>query len=238
MYKREFLKVAGMAGIAAMAIPGGIFANDRAPFAAQKAPFTLPALPFAYDALEPNIDKMTMEIHHDKHHAGYVNNLNKAVKGTAFEKLSLEEILAKVTDKDAAIRNNAGGHFNHSLFWTILSPKKSDPSPDLKAAINASFGSFDAFKNEFNTAAKTVFGSGWAWLVKNKQGKLEVTKSANQDNTLMAKLVDKTATPIMGLDVWEHAYYLKYQNKRPDYINAFWNVINWDEVGKRFAAAK
>nr|WP_235021585.1 superoxide dismutase [Chitinophaga eiseniae] len=199
-----------------------------------KAPFVVPPLPYAYDALEPYIDKMTMEIHHDKHHGAYVKNLNEAIKGTAFATLSLEEILRKVTDKDKAIRNNGGGHYNHSLFWTVLSPGKTAPSDKLKAAINTHFGSFEKFREKFNDAGKTQFGSGWAWLIVGPGKKLSVINTPNQDNPLMHNIVKEKGTPILALDVWEHAYYLKYQNKRPDYINAFWNVVNWDEVEKRY----
>ncbi|MGX5818680.1 superoxide dismutase [Chitinophaga lutea] len=239
MHKREFLKVAGLAGIAAMANPSGVFAASPAGgLAAQKAPFTLPPLPYAFDALEPNIDKMTMEIHHDKHHGAYVKNLNDALANSPLAGSSLEQILAKVTAKEAAIRNNGGGHYNHSLFWTLLSPKPTTPSAKLTAAINGAFGSLDAFKQQFGDKAKTVFGSGWAWLIVKKDGKLAITSTPNQDNPLMAQLVQETGTPILGLDVWEHAYYLKHQNKRPDYIAAFWNVVNWDEVEKLWNKAK
>lgn len=238
MHKREFLKVAGLAGVAALANPKGLFAAEgpeTLPNA--KAPFTLPELPYATDALEPHIDKLTMEIHHDKHHGGYVKNLNAALNGTVLASLSLEDILAKVTAKEAAIRNNAGGHYNHSLFWTVLSPQKTAPSAKLSAAINSAFGSQDAFQTKFGDAAKGVFGSGWAWLIVGKDKKLAVTSTPNQDNPLMKGLVKETGTPILGLDVWEHAYYLKHQNKRPDYIAAFWDVVNWAEVEKRYEAA-
>lgn len=238
MHKREFLKVAGLAGVAALANPKGLFAAEgpeTLPNA--KAPFTLPELPYATDALEPHIDKLTMEIHHDKHHGGYVKNLNAALNGTVLASLSLEDILAKVTAKEAAIRNNAGGHYNHSLFWTVLSPQKTTPSAKLSAAINSAFGSQDAFQTKFGDAAKGVFGSGWAWLIVGRDKKLAVTSTPNQDNPLMKGLVKETGTPILGLDVWEHAYYLKHQNKRPDYIAAFWDVVNWAEVEKRYEAA-
>lgn len=238
MHKREFLKVAGLAGLAAMADPKGLFAaENKKALLSEKAPFTLPALPYATDALEPNIDKLTMEIHHGKHHAAYVKNLNDALNGSPLASQDLEQILTKVTAKEPAIRNNGGGHYNHSLFWTLLSPQKTTPSPKLTAAINASFGSFDAFQTKFNDAAKTQFGSGWAWLIVKADGKLAVINTPNQDNPLMKELVKETGTPILALDVWEHAYYLKYQNKRPDYVAAFWNVINWNEVEKRFNTA-
>ena len=198
--------------------------------------FTLPDLPYAHDALEPNIDTKTMQIHHGKHHAGYTNKLNAAIEGTDLAGKTIEEILASVGD-NAAVRNNGGGFYNHSLFWTIMSPNGGgNPSGDLADAINSAFGSFDGFKDAFSKAAATRFGSGWAWLcVKN--GSLEVCSSANQDNPLMPG-VGCGGTPILGLDVWEHAYYLNYQNRRPDYIEAFFNVVNWEEVSKRFAAAK
>lgn len=198
--------------------------------------FELPPLPYAYDALEPHIDARTMEIHHGKHHAGYTNNLNAAIAGTELEGKSIEEILVKGFD-NAAVRNNGGGFYNHDLFWKVMSPNGGGhPSGALADAINAAFGSFDAFKDAFSKAAATRFGSGWAWLCV-KDGKLEVCSSANQDNPLMPG-IGCGGTPILGLDVWEHAYYLNYQNRRPDYIAAFFNVINWDEVAKRYAAAK
>lgn len=199
--------------------------------------FELPKLPYEYDALEPNIDARTMEIHHGKHHAGYTNNLNNAIAGTAMEGMSIEEICANGTD-NAAVRNNGGGYYNHCLFWEVMSPNGGgNPSGDLAADIDATFGSFDGFKEKFAAAAATRFGSGWAWLCVNSNGQLEVCSSANQDNPLMPG-VGCEGTPILGLDVWEHAYYLNYQNRRPDYISAFFNVINWDEVAKRYAAAK
>ena len=200
--------------------------------------FELPSLPYAQDALEPNIDAKTMEIHHGKHHNGYVNNLNGAVSGTDLDGKSVEEILKNVSQHSAAVRNNGGGHYNHSLFWTIMSPNGGGtPSGDLAAAIDAKFGSFEQFKEAFSKAAATRFGSGWAWLCVDTQGELNVCSTPNQDNPLM-DVADCSGTPIMGLDVWEHAYYLKYQNKRPDYISAFFNVIDWDAVGKRYADAK
>lgn len=199
--------------------------------------FTLPALPYAFDALEPHIDARTMEIHHGKHHNAYVTNLNNAIAGTDLEGKSLEELM-KVAGSNAAVRNNGGGHWNHSLFWQVISPSGGGtPSGELAAAIDAKFGSFDAFKETFNKAAATRFGSGWAWLCVDTKKELCVCSSPNQDNPLM-DVADCPGTPILGLDVWEHAYYLNYQNRRPDYISAFWNVVNWDEVSKRFAAAK
>jgi Fe-Mn family superoxide dismutase len=200
--------------------------------------FTLPPLPYAPDALEPYIDKQTMEIHHDKHHNAYVTNLNKALESAPdLAGKSLEELLANnlaIVPESirTAVRNNGGGHSNHSIFWTILAPNRgAAPTGDLADAINAAFGTFDAFKEKFNAAATTRFGSGWAWLLKSG-GKLEVTSTANQDSPIM-----EGKGIVMGLDVWEHAYYLKYQNRRPEYIGAFWNVVNWAEVGARFAAA-
>ena len=199
--------------------------------------FELPSLPYAYDALEPHIDARTMEIHHSKHHAGYTNNLNAAIDGTPLANMSIEEIFQNMGD-NAAVRNNGGGFYNHKLLWTIMSPTGGGtPSGDLAAAIDAAFGSFDGFKDAFSKAAATRFGSGWAWLCVHKGGKVEVCSSANQDNPLMPN-IGCGGTPILGLDVWEHAYYLNYQNRRPDYIAAFFNVINWDEVARRFALAK
>lgn len=200
--------------------------------------YELPQLPYAYDALEPHIDKETMNIHHTKHHNTYVTNLNNAVSGKAdLESKSVEELIADLDalpeDIKTAVRNNGGGHANHSLFWEILSPNGGgNPTGELATAIDAKFGSFDAFKEEFAKAATTRFGSGWAWLsVAN--GELEVSSTANQDSPIM-----EGKTPLLGLDVWEHAYYLNYQNRRPDYIGSFWNVVNWDEVSKRFEASK
>jgi len=199
--------------------------------------FELPNLPYAHDALEPHIDTTTMEIHHGKHHAGYTNNLNAAIEGTDMEGKSIEEIIANVSG-NAAVRNNGGGYYNHSLFWSIMSPNGGGlPTGDLAAAIDNELGGFDAFKEAFSKAAATRFGSGWAWLCVDGNGKLCVCSSANQDNPLM-DVAECKGTPILGLDVWEHAYYLNYQNRRPDYINAFFNVINWEEVNRRYAAAK
>ncbi len=195
--------------------------------------FTLPALPYASDALEPHFDKMTMEIHHGKHHQAYVDNLNKAIAGTENENKSLEELVAKAGSISPAVRNNGGGHWNHSFFWESLAPNAGGtPSGALADAINSTFGSFDAFKEKFNAAGVSRFGSGWAWLIQ-KDGKLEITSSPNQDNPLM-DVAEVKGTPILGVDVWEHAYYLKYQNRRAEYLAAFWNVVNWDAVSKRF----
>ncbi|MCW3787397.1 superoxide dismutase [Plebeiibacterium sediminum] len=194
--------------------------------------FELPKLDYAYDALEPHIDARTMEIHHSKHHAGYTNNLNAAVKGTDLEGKSIEEILSGVSGQSVAVRNNGGGFYNHNLFWKVMSPNGGGvPTGEVLQAIEKNFGSFDAFKDEFSKAAATRFGSGWAWLVKQKDDSLVITSTANQDNPLM-DLAEVKGTPVLALDVWEHAYYLKYQNLRPDYISAFWNVVNWDEVSK------
>ena len=195
--------------------------------------FELPALPYAHDALEPYIDKLTMEIHHSKHHNGYVTKLNGALEGTDLAGKSLEDLLKNVSKHPTAVRNNGGGHFNHSLFWTVM--KKGgggQPEGDLANAVKDAFGSFDKFKEQFSNAAATRFGSGWAWLIV-QNGKLAVGSTPNQDNPVM-DVSELKGTPILGLDVWEHAYYLKYQNKRPEYIENWWNVVNWEEVGKRF----
>lgn len=244
MNKREFIKLAGLAGVAALGNPSGIMAEAPVTHKGisilgtdQKAPFSVPPLAFGFDALEPHIDKATMEIHHDKHHGTYVKNLNDAVKGSPYENLTLEQILAKVKPEDKAIRNNAGGHFNHSLFWQLLSPQKTTPSDKLKAAIMQTFTSWEKFQEIFNTAAKGVFGSGWAWLIVTPGKKLSIISTPNQDNPLMDNIVKERGTPILALDVWEHAYYLKYHNVRADYVTAFWNVVNWNEVDKLYAAA-
>lgn len=198
--------------------------------------FTLPALPYPTTALEPHIDAKTMEIHHGKHHNAYVTNLNTAVAGKPEESLSIEEICKNISKYPVAVRNNGGGHYNHSLFWTILGPNAGGtPTGALADAISAAFGSFDEFKTKFAAAATGRFGSGWAWLIKDSEGKLQITSTPNQDNPLM-DVAEVKGTPILGLDVWEHAYYLNYQNRRPDYIAAFWNVVNWNEVAKRFTA--
>jgi len=199
--------------------------------------FELPELPYAHNALEPHIDARTMEIHHGKHHAGYTAKLNGAVEGTDMEGKSIEDLLANHTDNNA-VRNNGGGFYNHSLFWKVMSPNGGGaPSGELAKAIDESFGSLDKFKEAFSNAAATQFGSGWAWLCVHPGGKLEVCGTPNQDNTLMPG-VGCGGQPILGLDVWEHAYYLNYQNRRPDYIAAFWNVVNWDQVSKNFDAGK
>lgn len=200
--------------------------------------FKLPDLPYSFDALEPHIDAQTMEIHHDKHHGGYVTKLNNAIEGTPQADMSLDELMKNVGSLSAGVRNNGGGHYNHSLFWTVMSPDGGGkPGGELAAAIDKSFGSFDKFKEEFDNAAATRFGSGWAWLIVDESGALKVTSTPNQDNPVM-DIAEVKGTPILGLDVWEHAYYLNYHNKRPAYISAFWNIVNWDEVGKRYEAAK
>ena len=200
--------------------------------------FLLPKLPYAYDALEPHIDARTMEIHHTKHHAGYTNNLNNAIAGTDLEGKTIEDILNNLDMQNAAVRNNGGGFFNHNLFWKVMSPNGGgEPTGEVALAINAAFGSFESFKDVFSKAAATRFGSGWAWLCVHKGGKVEVCSTPNQDNPLMPNSTCG-GTPVLGLDVWEHAYYLNYQNRRPDYINAFFNVINWEEVAKYFEKGK
>lgn len=201
--------------------------------------FQLPNLPYAFDALNPHIDTTTMQIHHGKHHQAYITNLNNAIAGTDIEHQAIEEICRSISHHSAAVRNNGGGHFNHSLFWTILSPNASGaPSGKLADAINAAFGSFDEFKAKFSQAGATRFGSGWAWLIVKADGSLAVTSTPNQDNPLMDVVpAAEQGTPILACDVWEHAYYLNYQNRRPDYMTAFYNVINWDEVARRFEAA-
>ena len=206
--------------------------------------YSLPALPYAYDALEPHIDAQTMEIHHTKHHQAYITKVNAAIEGSGLENKSIEDLISDLSavpdDKRGAVRNNGGGHANHSLFWTIMSPNGGGlPSGELAAAIDADLGGFDNFKESFSNAAATRFGSGWAWLGVGSDGKLGVCSTPNQDSPLMGSdLVGHACTPILGLDVWEHAYYLKYQNRRPDYVAAFFNLINWDAVAERYAQAK
>lgn len=200
--------------------------------------FELPALPYASNALAEHIDTETMEIHHGKHHQGYVDNLNKAIAGTDAENLSLEDINKNISKYSAAVRNNGGGHYNHSLFWTILSPNGGGtPTGELAEAIDKTFGSFDELKKKLQEAGATRFGSGWAWLIVNASGELQVTSTPNQDNPLF-DIADVKGAPILGIDVWEHAYYLKYQNKRPAYLDAIFNVIDWNAVAKRYAEAK
>jgi superoxide dismutase, Fe-Mn family len=205
--------------------------------------YTLPKLPYAYDALQPSVDARTMEIHHTKHHQAYIDKVNAAIAGSDLESKSIEALISDMSavpaDKKGAVRNNGGGHANHSLFWTIMGPGKGGaPSGDLAAAIDSTFGSFQTFKEKFADAAATRFGSGWAWLIV-EGGKLKIGSTANQDSPLMGEAVaGVSGTPILGLDVWEHAYYLNYQNRRPDYVTAFWNVVDWDAVAARYAAAK
>ena len=199
--------------------------------------FELPKLPYAYNALEPHIDARTMEIHHSKHHQAYVTNLNGAIAGSDAEKLSIEDICKNISKYPMPVRNNGGGHYNHSLFWTVMKQNGGgNPTGAVAAAIDSAFGSFDEFKTKFNTAGATRFGSGWAWLIVGADKKLAVTSTPNQDNPLM-DIAEVKGTPVLGCDVWEHAYYLNYQNRRPDYMSAWWNVINWDEVNRRFAEA-
>jgi len=242
MKKRDFLKLTG-AFTAGMLLSPMISCGSKEESGDghegenQATEFTLPELGYAFDSLAPNIDKETMEIHHGKHHAGYVRKLNAALEGSAFAGMSLEEIFAKVGEEDTAIRNNGGGHYNHSLFWSIMSPSGGGlPKGDLGDALNGTFGSFDAFKEAFSNEAKGVFGSGWAWLCMGEDKKLFITGTPNQDNPLMGNLVEKIGTPLLGIDVWEHAYYLNYQNMRGDYIVNFFNVINWEAVAERFKA--
>jgi Fe-Mn family superoxide dismutase len=207
------------------------------PLKYKKMAFELPKLAYAYNALEPHIDARTMEIHHTKHHQAYITNLNNAIAGTDAEKLSVEDICKNISKYPVAVRNNGGGHYNHSLFWTLMAPNAGGaPTGELASAIDAAFGSLDEFKKQFAAAGAGRFGSGWAWLIV-KDGKLAITSTANQDNPLM-DIADVKGTPILALDVWEHAYYLNYQNRRPDYITAFWSVVNWEESAKLFKAAK
>jgi len=239
MKKRRFLKNSTL--LAAGAVLAPVVACKEAPAASEISDgrnadglFTLPELNFDFDALEPNIDARTMEIHHGKHHAGYVRKFNSALEKSELKGNSLLDILAKVGESDTALRNNGGGHFNHTLFWDNMSPNGGKiPTGDLNDAINAEFGSFKNLKGLFSEAAKTRFGSGWAWLCQDVNKKLFVMSTPNQDNPMMSKVVKKTGTPLLGLDVWEHAYYLNYQNRRGDYIANFFNVIDWDKVGNR-----
>ena len=239
MERRKFVKSVGLVTAAAYVSPKVIgnnqiivstFGNDSAPA------LEFPALPFAYDALEPYIDARTMEIHYDKHHRAYFTNYVNAIKGTPLEGMAVTEVFASMSKQSDAVRNNGGGYYNHIFFWNNLAAKSSGPSAELSAAISKSFGSFDKFRETFSTAGKTRFGSGWAWLYLNSDKNLIVGSTPNQDNPLMDISTIK-GTPVLTLDVWEHAYYLKYQNKRADYIDAFWNVVNWEEVNKRYAAA-
>ena len=236
MKKREFLKVTSVIAAGSLAAPLITGCNTSTDQDGQNTlpVFELPKLDFEYNALEPYIDAQTMEIHHSKHHAGYTKKFNAALQSsTGFAGKTIEEMFASISGKEefTGIRNNGGGFYNHKLFWSVMSPNAGgNPSGDISDAINAAFGSFDKFKEEFHGAAKTVFGSGWAWLCKDDDGKVFITSTPNQDNPLMTNLVEKAGTPILGIDVWEHAYYLKYQNLRGDYINNFFNVVNWDTV--------
>jgi superoxide dismutase, Fe-Mn family len=229
--RREFIKK-GL-GVAALGILAASVPSVALGSFTQSEGFTLPKLPYAYDALEPHFDKMTMEIHHTKHHQAYITNLNNALKALNSNNNNLEDICKNVSKYNMAVRNNAGGHYNHRLFWNLLTNRETAPSRPLNEAIIAQFGSMDTFKTKFSDAAKSRFGSGWAWLIINADKKLEIVSTPNQDNPLM-DVAEIKGTPILGLDVWEHAYYLKYQNRRPDYINAFWNVLNWDEVSRLY----
>jgi Fe-Mn family superoxide dismutase len=236
MNRTDFLRTLAGSTLAVGALGSQTFASESKHVLLETAPFKQAPLPYDFGALEPGIDKQTMEIHYGKHHASYVKNLNDAVKGTAFEKKSLDEILKTISKAPVAIRNNGGGHWNHSFFWEVMGPGKGgEPKGALGDAIKSQFGSFEKFKEEFAKAASTRFGSGWAWLVA-KGGKLSVGSTPNQDNPLM-DVSDIKGAPLLGLDVWEHAYYLHYQNKRPDYIKAFWDVVNWDKVAENFKKA-
>ena len=239
MERRNFIRNLGL-GVAATYITGRSFGksvtNSNNINMENYQTLEFPALPFAYDALEPYIDAKTMEIHYDRHHRAYFNNYVAAVKGTPLENVPVEKVFASVSTAGDAVRNNGGGYYNHLFFWKNLKKGTSGPSAELAAAINQAFGTFDKFRETFNNAGKTRFGSGWAWLYLTADKKLAVASTPNQDNPLM-DLSPVKGTPLLTLDVWEHAYYLKYQNKRPDYIDAFWNVINWDEVNRRYKAA-
>jgi superoxide dismutase, Fe-Mn family len=239
MERRNFIKNLGL-GIAATFVAGKSFGqrvtNSKKINMENFQTLEFPALPYAYDALEPYIDARTMEIHYDKHHRAYFNNYVSAVKGTSLENVPLEKVFASVSTAGDAVRNNGGGFYNHTLFWKNLGKGSSGPSAELAADINQAFGSFDKFRETFSNAGKTRFGSGWAWLYMTSDKKLAVASTPNQDNPLM-DISPVKGTPLLTLDVWEHAYYLKYQNKRADYIDAFWNVVNWDEVNRRYKAA-
>jgi Fe-Mn family superoxide dismutase len=239
MERRKFVKSFGFATAAAWIVPK-VFAGSNGrmtpAIAESPVPPEFPTLPFAYNALEPYIDARTMEIHYDKHHRAYYTNFVNAIKGTPLESMNIEDIFASISKQSDAVRNNSGGFYNHSLFWNNLSAGSAGPSEELAAAINKSFSSFDKFRETFNTAAKTRFGSGWAWLYLNADKALAIGSTPNQDNPLM-DISPIKGKPLLTLDVWEHAYYLKYQNKRADYIDAFWNVVNWKEVNYRYKKA-
>ena len=234
MKKRTFLKLSGIVGAGTLAGCSPLKTMAGA-VSLGSFPYSLPALSYGFTELEPHIDAMTMEIHHDRHHAGYVKNLNAALEPAPnLQSLSIEQLLATIKPEDAALRNNGGGHWNHTMFWQWLTPGSTQPGERLRTAIAQEWGSLEEFQKAFAKAASGQFGSGWAWLCKDEQGKLFITSTPNQDNPLMTKIIDKPGTPILGLDVWEHAYYLHYQNKRADYITAFWNVVNWDRVNALF----
>jgi len=235
MNRKDFLKSAF--GTALALTGADALARHARPEVSAPPAFTLPPLAYGFDALEPHIDKMTMEIHHDRHHKAYVDNLNKAVEGTPMAKLTIEQILKNVSKHPAAVRNNGGGHWNHTFFWSIIGPGGTDrASGPVADAIDKQFNTEMAFRDAFVNAATGRFGSGWAWLLVDKNKKLVISSTPNQDNPLM-DVAEVKGTPILGIDVWEHAYYLKYQNKRADYVKAFWNVVNWDQVNKNYAAA-
>ncbi|NNC96249.1 MAG: superoxide dismutase [Chitinophagales bacterium] len=247
MKKRKFLKISGIATAGAIASPllfsscksdNKMSSGDKAQEVKQVTPFTLPELSFDYDSLEPHIDKMTMEIHHGKHHAGYVKKLNAAVADTDYEQLDIWKLMEEINEEETAVRNNGGGHFNHTIYWNSISDNSNmeDIHSDLKDAINSSFGSFKAFQKQFSEAAASQFGSGWAWLNMStkKEKDLFISTTENQDNPAMKKIVDKSGIPILGIDVWEHAYYLNYENNRKDYISNFFKIINWDNVSSAF----
>jgi Fe-Mn family superoxide dismutase len=237
MNKREFIKTSSVLSVGAMVAPMAACQSKDAAKAAAPEGFVLPDLPYATDALSQYIDQQTMEIHHGKHHAGYVRKLNAALEGHAMKGKDLAEIVAKVTADDAGVRNNGGGHYNHSLFWKVMTPGGGqNPSGVLGDAINSTFGSYEAFQEAFGNAAATRFGSGWAWLSVDANGKLFVSSTPNQDNPMMAQIVEQSGTPILGIDVWEHAYYLKYQNRRKEYIGNFMKIINWEQVAANLAA--
>ncbi|MFN7117080.1 MAG: superoxide dismutase [Saprospiraceae bacterium] len=245
MDKRTFLRTGAIATAAVIVNPFTLSSCNRAASAAVTTPttggaagkFELPALPYQFAALEPHIDKMTMEIHHDRHHAAYVTNLNKAIEGKNYASMTIDQLVQAVKPEDSAVRNNGGGHYNHSMFWKWMAPNSGGaPKGRIAEFINQKFTSFDKFKEQFNAAATGRFGSGWAWLVVGSNGDLMITSTPNQDNPLMKEIVNSKeyGYPVLGLDVWEHAYYLKYQNKRADYANAFWNLVNWDEVNRQY----
>lgn len=240
MDKRSFLKTAGVLAAGVVVAPALACKQAKAVVAVAPTEFVLPELGFAFNALEPHIDALTMEIHHGKHHAAYVTNLNKGLAAlpSGFPNSSIDELCANVTSDQPAVRNNGGGHYNHSRFWKWIAPGGTKaPSGDLAAAIDKQFGGLEEMKKQFGEAAKTRFGSGWAWLSLAADGALFISSTPNQDNPLMKNVVEKVGTPILGIDVWEHAYYLHYQNKRPDYISAFWNVVNWTQVEADYAGA-